>query len=115
MFKVNGRWISPTEIEHFLLSNIKGVNDFVLLPKRDVDGLERPCLFVGGAGASSRKNDIQSEVVNLVKSSYSSYMVPKEIFFMDALPRNENGKLLRHKLAEIVRDLEEKETSLAAC
>ena len=47
-------------------------------------------------GQQASEEDLQ----NHVKSNLARYKVPREIEFIDELPRNPTGKVLKRKLAE---------------
>ena len=40
------------------------------------------------------------EIKDYVKSNLARYKVPREVVFIDELPRNATGKILRKKLVE---------------
>ena len=41
------------------------------------------------------------ELKSFVRANLARFKVPREVVFLDELPRNATGKLLRHKLAEL--------------
>jgi fatty-acyl-CoA synthase len=47
-------------------------------------------------GAEVSEDDLKA----FVKQNLARYKVPREIVFLDELPRNETGKVLKRKLAE---------------
>ncbi|MFT4089035.1 MAG: AMP-binding protein [Gordonia sp. (in: high G+C Gram-positive bacteria)] len=46
----------------------------------------------------------EADLIGLVKDSLASYKAPREVIFVDSLPRNATGKILRRELAEIPVD-----------
>ena len=42
----------------------------------------------------------ESELKKYVKSNLANYKVPKEFVFLDELPRNQTGKVLKRELVE---------------
>jgi fatty-acyl-CoA synthase len=48
-------------------------------------------------GAQLDADDIRAEV----RARLARYKVPRDVIFLDALPRNETGKVLKKKLAEL--------------
>ena len=48
-----------------------------------------------GGDASASEDDLKS----YIKSNLASYKVPREIVFLDELPRNATGKVLKRELA----------------
>ena len=57
-------------------------------------------------GASLSEDDIRS----YVKENLANYKVPREVVFVDELPRNATGKVLKRELAEKVEEGEEGES-----
>ncbi len=47
------------------------------------------------------KQASESELKEHVKSNLARYKVPREVVFLDELPRNPTGKVLKRELAEI--------------
>ena len=49
-----------------------------------------------------RSNNIllEDEIINYVKTKIASYKCPKSVDFIDALPRNPSGKVLRRELRD---------------
>jgi acyl-coenzyme A synthetase/AMP-(fatty) acid ligase len=41
-------------------------------------------------------------IIDCAGARLAAYKRPKQIFFVDALPRSANGKLLRRRLAELI-------------
>jgi len=111
LFKVKGRWIAPLEVEAHLRSVFPHIDDFVFLPKKNLEGVEVPCLFVGGDTSHNDKHSLTRDVISHIKDLYPNYMVPSDLYFMDTLPRNENGRLLRHKLLDLITQKKTPSTS----
>ncbi|HET9629200.1 MAG TPA: class I adenylate-forming enzyme family protein [Novosphingobium sp.] len=92
-----GENMSPGEIEHVLREH-DAVDDVAVLGVPSVEWGETPVAAVvlkHGASAS------EAELKDLVRQKLRSSRVPERILFVDALPYNEMGKLLRRN----VRDL----------
>ncbi len=47
-----------------------------------------------------RRQVTESDVKDHVKANLSRYKVPREVVFLDELPRNPTGKVLKRELAE---------------
>jgi acyl-CoA synthetase (AMP-forming)/AMP-acid ligase II len=49
------------------------------------------------------KQDVrEAQLIEHCREKLASYKVPKRVFFLDKMPRNEGGKLLKAKLAELL-------------
>ena len=49
----------------------------------------------------SGKKPSEDELKKYVKSNLANYKVPREIWFLEELPRNATGKVLKRELKEI--------------
>lgn len=93
LINIGGNKISPTVIENALLA-VPGVADAAAFGVPDAHGLPAiwAALVVRGALA---KTELEGVCRGL------GYAAPKRVIRMEALPRNENGKVLRDELARI--------------
>ncbi|WCB93734.1 2-succinylbenzoate--CoA ligase [Baekduia alba] len=95
MIVSGGENVFPREVED-LLSHHDAVDEAAVVGVDDAKFGQRLRAFVvltGGAGAS--EDDLKA----YVKSNLASYKVPREIVFLDELPRNATGKVLKRELA----------------
>ena len=61
---------------------------------------ERLRAFVVAEGSKPSEKDLKSHVTK----NLAGYKVPREIGFLDELPRNASGKVLKRELAEMEVD-----------
>jgi 4-hydroxybenzoate-CoA ligase len=99
MFKVNGMWVSPFEVEAALVSH-EAVLEAAVIGKPDGDGLMKPKAFIvlkDGYGA----DDQLMETLRLhVKERAGAWKYPRWIDVRPDLPRTATGKLQRFKLRD---------------
>jgi 4-hydroxybenzoate-CoA ligase len=99
MFKVNGMWVSPFEVEAALISH-EAVLEAAVIGKADGDGLMKPKAFIvlkDGYGA----DDQLLETLRLhVKERAGAWKYPRWIDIRPDLPRTATGKIQRFKLRE---------------
>ncbi len=99
MFKVNGMWVSPFEVEAALVSH-EAVLEAAVIGKEDGDGLVKPKAFIvlkHGFCADEKLFD----VLRLhVKERAGPWKYPRWIDVRPDLPRTATGKLQRFKLRE---------------
>jgi 4-hydroxybenzoate-CoA ligase len=99
MFKVNGMWVSPFEVEAALISH-EAVLEAAVIGKPDGDGLMKPKAFIvlkDGYGA----DDQLLETLRLhVKERAGAWKYPRWIDIRPDLPRTATGKIQRFKLRE---------------
>jgi fatty-acyl-CoA synthase len=88
--------VYPAEIENLLLER-SDIADVVVIGVEDADFGQRLRAFVVVAqGLTLEETEIKAHV----RANLARYKVPREVIFLDELPRNPTGKVLRRKLAE---------------
>jgi benzoate-CoA ligase family protein len=95
MLKVSGRWVAPGELENCLLTH-PAVQEVAVVGVKTNDGLVKPCAFVVAASPSS---DLANELQLFVKARLEPYKYPREVVFLEALPRTHLGKVDRGALS----------------
>ncbi|MBF6326982.1 acyl-CoA synthetase [Nocardia transvalensis] len=97
MIVSGGENVFPQEVEH-LIANRHDVLEAAVIGVDDREFGKRLRAFV--VPGPDSKRDAQ-EIKNYVKANLARYKVPREVIFLDELPRNATGKLLRKSLAEM--------------
>jgi acyl-coenzyme A synthetase/AMP-(fatty) acid ligase len=95
MLKVGGRWLSPGELENCLLTHA-AVREVAVVGVRNAEGLVKPCAYVVSESPSAA---LARELQELAKSRLEPYKYPREVIFLDGLPRTHLGKVDRAALA----------------
>jgi acyl-coenzyme A synthetase/AMP-(fatty) acid ligase len=95
MLKVSGKWLAPGELENCLVSH-PAVREVAVVGVRNAEGLVKPYAFVVSDAASPA---LASELQTFAKSKLEPYKYPREVVFLDALPRTHLGKVDRGALA----------------
>lgn len=96
-FKVQGLWVSPVEIEERLLEH-EAVLETGVVGIVDQGGLITARAHVV---LKKDKQASEAELKEFLSRRLHSYQVPRNIIFMDNLPRTATGKLQRYKLREL--------------
>ena len=99
MLKVSGQYVSPFEVEAALMRH-DAVLEAAVVGRADADGLTRTHAYVvlktGGRG-----DDGLAETLKVfVKDQLAPHKYPREIRFLDELPKTATGKIQRFKLRE---------------
>lgn len=96
MIVSGGENVFPQEVENLLLER-PDVFDAAVVGVDDVEfGKRLRAFVVAEPGATPDAEEIKT----YVKSTLARYKVPREVIFLDDLPRNATGKLLRRELVE---------------
>jgi fatty-acyl-CoA synthase len=97
MIVSGGENVFPREVED-LVACIEGIHEVAMIGVPDADFGQRLRAFVVLAdGAVLSADDIKAHV----RSNLARFKVPREIVFLDELPRNATGKVLKRELAEL--------------
>jgi long-chain acyl-CoA synthetase len=97
MIKYKGFPVAPAEVEAVLLEH-SSVRDCGVVGRKDEEAGEIPCAFIvlrEGIPDTQRTRD---DIIGFVCERMTSYKQPREIRFVEAIPRNPSGKILRREL-----------------
>ena len=89
--------ISPEEVENIILSHPK-IEDVAIIGVPDQEWGERVRAVV--VPASDGDKPSLDEIADLVRSRTASFKKPESVVFIDELPRNPMGKILKRVLRE---------------
>ena len=94
MLKVSGKWLSPQEVESCLLQH-PAVREAAVVGVTGDAGLIKPHAYVV---TLERRADLAEELKAFVRERLEPFKAPREVTFVDALPRTHLGKVDRGKL-----------------
>lgn len=94
MLKVDGKWLSPQEVENCLLRH-PDVSEAAVVGVIDPNGLTKPHAYVI---AKRRGPTLGKELQAFVREQLEPYKAPREVVFVETLPRTHLGKVDRGKL-----------------
>lgn len=98
MIVSGGENVYPGEVEE-LLSKHSKIDDVAVIGVADPDFGQRLKAFVVSKGEVT-----EDEVKGYVKEHLARYKVPRDVEFLDELPRNATGKVLKRELVEKEED-----------
>jgi 4-hydroxybenzoate-CoA ligase len=99
MFKVNGMWVSPFEVEAALISH-EAVLDAAVIGKEDGDGLIKPKAFIVLKNGYAADERLLETLRGHVKERAGPWKYPRWIDIRPDLPRTATGKIQRFKLRD---------------
>ena len=99
MFRVSGQWVSPTEVEGALIEH-NCVLEAAVVPYREDAELLTAKAFIVLRRNIAATSDLARELQDFVKNRIAPYKYPRRIEFVDQLPKNAAGKVLRYALRE---------------
>lgn len=93
-----GENVYPSEIET-VLARLDSVREAAVIGKNNEKWGQVPVAFVVKAEETSAES-----ILEFTKKHLAKYKLPKEIYFVEKLPRNASNKVVRNKLFEFLED-----------
>jgi benzoate-CoA ligase family protein len=100
LFKVNGRWLSPTEVESALIAH-PAIREAAVVARDDESGLTKAAAYVVVNEKFTASAQLVRELQDWVAESIGAYKRPRWVEFLPELPKTTTGKLQRFKLREL--------------
>ena len=101
IIKSGGEWISSVELENIAIAHPDLADAAVIgvpHPKWD----ERPIVVAVAAGEASPS---ETDVLDLFNGKIAKWQIPDRVVFIDVLPRNATGKVLKRNLRDTFKDV----------
>jgi len=96
VFKADGVWVSPTEVETRLRAH-PAVEQAVVVAVLDSDGLEKPVACVIPRPGSA---PTAGELIGFCRAGLAAYKRPRHVLFLPEFPLTATGKVQRFRLRE---------------
>src|SRR5882672_5056953 len=100
MIKYKGFPVAPAEVESVLLEH-PAVRDCGVVAKPDAEAGEIPCAFVVIRDGYTPCDALDQELRSFVADRLAHHKQPREVRFVDAIPRTPSGKILRRELRKV--------------
>ena len=101
MIKYKGFPVAPAEVESVLLEH-SAVRDCGVVAKPDLAAGEIPCAFVILREGFPPSAALETELCGFVADRLAHHKQPREIRFVDVIPRTPSGKILRRELRNVL-------------
>ncbi len=98
LIKVSGQWVYPLEVEHCLAEH-PDVRECAVLGVRLPDGRMTLKAWISLAAGAAGGDATSRRLVDYVKAALLPYKYPRDIVYVDALPKTGTGKIDRQALA----------------
>jgi benzoate-CoA ligase family protein len=102
MLKVSGQWVSPLEVEA-VIAAVEGVGECAVVGRAAGSGLTELVACI--VAPSSAADDLRSRVESACADRLPRFKRPRQVVFVEALPRTATGKIQRFALRERIRQL----------
>ncbi len=93
--------MAPAEVESVLLEH-PAVRDCGVVARPDDMAGEIPCAFVVLRDPFTASEKVELELRGYVEDRLTGYKQPREIHFVNAIPRTPSGKVLRRELRKML-------------
>ena len=97
MIKYKGFPVAPAEVEAVLLEH-PAVRDCGVVAKPDLACGEIPCAFVVLREGFTASDELAKQLCDFVADRLAHHKQPREIHFVEVVPRTPSGKILRREL-----------------
>jgi acyl-coenzyme A synthetase/AMP-(fatty) acid ligase len=101
MIKYKGFPVAPAEVEAVLLEH-PAVKECGVVGRPDADAGEIPVAFVALRDGFVDSKKMQDELCTFVADRLTHYKQPREVHFVDAIPKTASGKILRRELRKSI-------------
>jgi long-chain acyl-CoA synthetase len=101
MIKYKGFPVAPAEVEAVLLEH-PAVKECGVVGRRCVEAGEVPVAFVALRDGFVESNKLGEELCAFVADRLTHYKQPREVRFVDAVPKTASGKILRRELRKSI-------------
>jgi benzoate-CoA ligase family protein len=100
LFKVNGRWLSPAEVEGALIAH-PAIREAAIIARDNESNLTKPAAYVVLNPSFHPNEELIRDLQDWVVQKIGAYKRPRWIEFVSELPKTATGKLQRFKLREL--------------
>ena len=102
MIKYKGFPVAPAEVEAVLLEH-PAVRECGVVGRPDVAAGEIPVAFVALRDGYAPSKKMEDELSGFVAERLTRYKQPREVHFVEVVPKTASGKILRRELRELIR------------
>jgi long-chain acyl-CoA synthetase len=100
MIKYKGFPVAPAEVEAVLMEH-PAVRDCGVVARPNPDAGEIPCAFIVLREGHNADDAMKKTLCGFVADRLTHYKQPREIHFVEAVPRTPSGKILRRELRKV--------------
>lgn len=103
MIKYKGFAVAPAEVEGVLLEH-PAVKECGVVGRANADAGEIPVAFVALREGFAESRKLEQELCGFVADRLTHYKQPREVHFVDAVPKTASGKILRRELRKLMAE-----------
>jgi benzoate-CoA ligase family protein len=99
LFKVNGQWISPMEIEDILHQHPQILEVAVVSESSNEEQLTQIVAYISLKSGQTASAQIEVDIRRFARQNLPNFKAPKKVYFVEKLPRTATGKIHRKLLS----------------
>jgi len=100
LFKVNGQWISPLEIEDVLHQHSQVLEVAVVPESHEGEQLTQVIAYVSLKPGQESSPELETSLYQFAKQRLPHFKAPKTVRFVEKLPRTATGKIHRKAIGQ---------------
>ncbi len=102
MIKYKGFPVAPAEVEAVLLEH-PAVRECGVVGRSDAEAGEIPVAFIALREGFVTSKKMEDELCGFVADRLTSYKQPREVHFVEVVPKTASGKILRRELRKLIQ------------
>lgn len=102
MIKYKGFPVAPAEVEAVLLEH-PAVRECGVVGRKDDEAGEIPVAFIALRDGFTTGKKMEEELCGFVAERLTRYKQPREVHFVEVVPKTASGKILRRELRQLIR------------
>jgi acyl-CoA synthetase (AMP-forming)/AMP-acid ligase II len=102
MIKYKGFPVAPAEVEAVLLEH-PAVRECGVVGRADAEAGEIPVAFIALREGFASGKKMEDELCGFVADRLTRYKQPREVHFVEVVPKTASGKILRRELRQLIR------------
>jgi long-chain acyl-CoA synthetase len=102
MIKYKGFPVAPAEVEAVLLEH-PAVRECGVVGRPDAEAGEIPVAFIALRDGFATGRKMEEELCGFVADRLTRYKQPREVHFVESVPKTASGKILRRELRQLIR------------
>ncbi|MCC5608955.1 benzoate-CoA ligase family protein [Nostoc sp. CHAB 5834] len=100
LFKVNGQWISPMEIEDILHQHPQILEVAVVSESDNKEQLTQIVAYISLKPGQEASPELETNIRKFTKQKLPHFKAPQKVYFLEELPRTSTGKIHRKLLGK---------------
>jgi hypothetical protein len=102
MIKTGGENVSSREVEEVLYKH-SAVKEVAVIGLPDPKWIEKVTAVVVLREGYQPSEELKRDIIEFAKANLAHFKAPKEVIFVDSLPKSPSGKILKRELREMFR------------